>query len=60
VTLPVAMQPDVGLAAYVDEVGDNPAVTLNAALASRLAALINASCPAFPVLTGKIRPLVKC
>ena len=42
VTLPVAMQPDVGLAAYVDEVGDNPAVTLNAALASRLAALINA------------------
>lgn len=42
VTLPVAMQPDVGLAAYVDEVGDNPATSLNAALAARLTALINA------------------
>lgn len=42
VTLPIAMQPDVGLATYVEEVGDNPAVALNAALAARLAALINA------------------
>lgn len=42
VTLPVAMQPDVGLAAYVDEVGHNPATSLNAALAARLTALINA------------------
>jgi len=41
-TLPVAMQPDVGLAAYVEEVGDNPAVALNAELAARLTALINA------------------
>ena len=40
-TLPVAMQPDVGLAAYVDEVGDNPANTLHAALAAQLAAAAN-------------------
>ena len=40
-TLPIAMQPDVGLAAYVDEIGDNPATALNAALAARLTALIN-------------------
>ena len=41
-TLPVAMQPDVGLAAYVDELGNNPANTLNAALAAQLAAAVNA------------------
>jgi AcrR family transcriptional regulator len=40
-TLPVAMQPDVGLAAYVDEVGDNPANSLHAALAAQLAAAAN-------------------
>jgi AcrR family transcriptional regulator len=40
-TLPVAMQADVGLQAYVEEVGENPATELNAALAARLAALIN-------------------
>jgi AcrR family transcriptional regulator len=42
VTLPVAMQPDVGLSAYVEEIGANPANDLNAALAARLAALVNA------------------
>jgi AcrR family transcriptional regulator len=41
-TLPIAMQPDVGLAAYVDEVGDNPATSLNAELAARLTRLIDA------------------
>jgi len=41
-TLPIAMQPDVGLAAFVDAVGDNPATSLNAALAHRLTALIEA------------------
>jgi len=41
ITLPVAMQPDVGLAAYVEEIGDNPAMALNEALAARLTALIN-------------------
>lgn len=40
-TLPVAMQPDVGLKAYVEEVGDNPATALNAELAAQLAALVN-------------------
>jgi AcrR family transcriptional regulator len=48
VTLPIAMQPDVGLAGYVEEVGDNPATALSGALAARLAALINA---------GKLRKL---
>ena len=42
ITLPVAMQPDVGLAAYVEEVGDNPANDLNSALAARLTTLVNA------------------
>jgi len=40
-TLPIAMLPDVGLGAYVDELGDNPATALNTALASRLTALVN-------------------
>src|SRR3954464_12747093 len=34
VTLPVAMQPDVGLAAYIEEIGENPATELNTALAA--------------------------
>jgi AcrR family transcriptional regulator len=42
ITLPIAMQPDVGIEAYVVEVGTNPAVLLNEALAGRLAALIGA------------------
>lgn len=41
VTLPIAMQSDVGLKTYVEEVGDNPATDLNAALAGKLAALTN-------------------
>jgi len=48
VTLPVAMQPDVGLAAYLDEIGDNPAMALNEALAAKLTVLIN---------TGRCRKL---
>lgn len=47
-TLPIAMQNDVGLKAYVEEVGDNPATDLNAQLAARLTALIN---------TGRLRRL---
>jgi len=41
-TFPIISQPDVGLRAYIDEVGDNSAATLNAALAARLATLVNA------------------
>jgi AcrR family transcriptional regulator len=48
VTLPVAMQPDVGLAAYIEEIGENPATELNTALAARLATLVN---------TGRLRHL---
>ena len=40
-TLPIAMQSDVGLKAYVEELGENPATNLNAALAAKLTALIN-------------------
>jgi AcrR family transcriptional regulator len=40
-TLPIAMQNDVGLKAYVEEVGDNPATELNAQLAAKLTALVN-------------------
>ena len=40
-TLPIAMQNDVGLRTYVEELGDNPATDLNASLAARLAGLIN-------------------
>jgi len=40
-TLPIAMQPDVGLAAYVDEVGDNPPTACTAALAAQLATAAN-------------------
>ena len=40
-TLPIAMQSDVGLKAYVEELGENPATDLNAALAAKLTALIN-------------------
>lgn len=47
-TLPIAMQNDVGLQAYVEEIGDNPATALNAALAAKLTALTN---------TGKLRRL---
>ena len=39
--LPIATQPDVGLTAYVDELGNNPANELNTQLAGRLAALVN-------------------
>ena len=39
--LPVVTQSDVGLAAYVDELGNNPANDLNTALAARLAAFVN-------------------
>ena len=48
ITLRVALQPDVGLDAYLGEIGANPAMTLNEALAARLAALTNA---------GKLRKL---
>jgi AcrR family transcriptional regulator len=40
-TLPIAMQSDVGLKAYVEELGENPATNINAALAAKLTALIN-------------------
>lgn len=40
-TLPIAMQNDVGLKAYVEEVGDNPADELNGQLAARLTVLVN-------------------
>jgi AcrR family transcriptional regulator len=40
-TLPIAMQSDVGLKTYVEELGQNPATDLNAALAARLTTLIN-------------------
>jgi len=40
-TLPIAMQSDVGLKAYVEELGENPATNLNDALAAKLTALIN-------------------
>ena len=40
-TLPIAMQNDVGLRTYVEELGDNPATDLNASLAARLTGLIN-------------------
>lgn len=39
--LPIVTQPDVGLTAYVDELGNNPANELNTQLAGRLAALVN-------------------
>jgi AcrR family transcriptional regulator len=41
VILPVIAQPDVGMDAFLDELGANPATIINEALAARLAALIN-------------------
>ena len=40
--LPIISQPDVGLSAYVDELGNNPASDLGTALAARLASRVNA------------------
>jgi len=40
-TLPIAMQNDVGLRTYVEELGANPATDLNASLAAKLTGLIN-------------------
>jgi len=41
VTLPIVSQPDVGLSAFVGELGNNPANELHAAFAARLTALVN-------------------
>lgn len=41
ITLPVAMQPDVGIQTYVEEVGANPPTDINTALAAKLTALVN-------------------
>jgi AcrR family transcriptional regulator len=48
VILPVIAQPDVGMEAFLDELGKNPATLIHDALAARLAVLIN---------EGRLKPL---